>query len=88
MADKDLDAIRPMMPAGAKYFLVAPQGDRALPVAQLSARLQGLDCTPCASVEEGVRQALDAAEKVPGCILYIGGSNFVVAEAIGWFDSR
>lgn len=86
MADKDLDAIRPMMPAGAKYFLVAPKGDRALPVAQLSARLQGLDCTPCASVEDGVRQALDAAEKVPGCILYIGGSNFVVAEAVGLFD--
>ena len=86
MADKDLDAIRPMMPRDARYFLVAPQGDRALPVAELAARLQGLDCTACSSVQDGVRQALDAAKDRPDCILYIGGSNFVVAEAIGLFN--
>ena len=86
MADKDLDAIRPMMPEGARWFLVAPRGERALPAAQLARRLQGLDCTVCASVEDGVRQALAAAESTPGCILYIGGSNFVVAEAVPLFD--
>ena len=86
MADKDLDAIRPMMPEKARYFLVAPRGGRALPAAALAARMQGLDCTVCGSVQEGVRQALDAAEKTPDCILYIGGSNFVVAEAIGLFN--
>lgn len=85
MADKDLDAIRPMMPPDARYFLVAPQGGRALPVGTLAARMQGLDCTVCGSVQAGVRQALEAAETVPDCILYIGGSNFVVAEAIGSF---
>ena len=86
MADKDLDGIRPMMPPEAKYFAVAPRGERALPAQALATRLQGLDCTPCDSVEEGVRQALDAAKSIPGSILYIGGSNFVVAEAIGLFD--
>jgi len=86
MADKDLDAIRPMMPRQARWFLVAPRGERALPAAQLAARLEGLDCTVCGSVRDGVRQALDAARRIPGCILYIGGSNFVVAEAIGMFD--
>ncbi|MBR1578722.1 MAG: bifunctional folylpolyglutamate synthase/dihydrofolate synthase [Bacteroidales bacterium] len=86
MADKDLDAIRPMMPGGARWFLVAPHGDRALPAAQLAARMQGLDCTVCSSVQDGVRQALDAAKETPDCIVYIGGSNFVVAEAIGMFD--
>ena len=86
MADKDFDAIRPMMPGGARWFLVAPHGDRALPAAQLAARMQGLDCTVCGSVQDGVRQALDAAKEIPGCIVYIGGSNFVVAEAIGMFD--
>ena len=85
MADKDLDAIRPMMPPDARYVLVAPQGGRALPVGTLAARMQGLDCTVCGSVQAGVRQALEAAETVPDCILYIGGSNFVVAEAIGSF---
>ena len=86
MADKDLDAIRPMMPRDARYFLVAPRGGRALPAEALAARTEGLDRTVCGSVQEGVRQALDAAEKTPGCILYIGGSNFVVAEAIGMFN--
>ena len=86
MADKDLDAIRPLMPEHARYFLVAPRGERALPAERLAARMQGLDCVVCASVKDGVDQALDAARHIPGCILYIGGSNFVVAEAIGMFD--
>ena len=86
MADKDLDAIRPLMPPEAQYFLVAPRGERALPVEALAARLEGLRCTACDSVEAGVRQALDAASRTPGCILYIGGSTFVVAEAVGLFN--
>ena len=86
MADKDLDAIRPMMPPEAQYFLVAPRGERALPAETLGARLEGLRRTVCGSVGNGVRQALDAAKEAPGCILYIGGSNFVVAEAIEWFE--
>ena len=86
MADKDLAGIRPLMPADAKYFLVAPQGERALPAERLGAALEGLDRTVCGSVREGVRQALDAANRIPGCILYIGGSNFVVAEAVDMFN--
>ena len=86
MADKDLAAIRPLMPPDAQYFLVAPRGERALPVEELAARMEGLRCTVCGSVEAGVRQALDAASRTPGCILYIGGSTFVVAEAVGLFD--
>ena len=86
MADKDLAAIRPLMPPDAQYFLVAPRGERALPVEALAARMDGLRCTVCGSVEEGVRQALDAASRTPDCILYIGGSTFVVAEAVGLFD--
>ena len=86
MADKDLDAIRPMMPPDARYFLVAPRGARALPAEVLADRMRGLDRTVCGSVENGVHQALDAAKDIPGCILYIGGSNFVVAEAIRCFE--
>ena len=88
MADKDLDGIRPLMPAGAHYFLVAPKGERALPADALAARLKGLSCTVCGDVQAGVRQALEKARSTPGCILYIGGSNFVVAEAVGLFDNR
>ena len=86
MADKDLAGIRPLMPPQARYFLVAPEGDRALPVDRLAEGMAGLDCTVCGSVRDGVRQALDAAKDIPDCILYIGGSNFVVAEAIDMFN--
>ncbi len=86
MADKDLAAIRPLMPRGAQYFLVAPRGERALPVEALAARMEGLRYTICGDVASGVRQALDAASRTPGCILYIGGSTFVVAEALELFD--
>jgi dihydrofolate synthase/folylpolyglutamate synthase len=86
MADKDLDGIKPLMPRDARYFLVAPKGERALPADRLSARLAGFDCTVCGDVKDGVRQALEAARSTPGCLLYIGGSNFVVAEAVGLFD--
>lgn len=86
MADKDLDGIKPLMPQDAHYFLVAPRGDRALPVERLAERMAGFRCTACPSVQDGVRKALDAARALPGCILYIGGSNFVVAEAIDLFE--
>ena len=75
-----------MMPPDARYFLVAPRGARALPAEVLADRMRGLDRTVCGSVENGVRQALDAAKDIPGCIIYIGGSNFVVAEAIRCFE--
>ncbi|MDY6418257.1 MAG: folylpolyglutamate synthase/dihydrofolate synthase family protein, partial [Bacteroidales bacterium] len=86
MADKDLDGIKPLLPRDARYFLVAPKGERALPADRLAARLEGFDCTVCEDVKDGVRQALEAARSTPGCLLYIGGSNFVVAEAVGLFD--
>ena len=86
MADKDLDGIKPLLPRDARYFLVAPKGERALPADRLAARLEGFDCTVCGDVKDGVRQALEAARSTPGCLLYIGGSNFVVAEAVVLFD--
>jgi len=86
MADKDLDGIKPLLPRDAHYFLVAPQGERALPADKLATRLEGFDCTVCGEVQAGVRQALEAARNTPGSLLYIGGSNFVVAEAVGLFD--
>jgi hypothetical protein len=81
-----LDGIKPLLPRDARYFLVAPKGERALPADRLAARLEGFDCTVCGDVKDGVRQALEAARSTPGCLLYIGGSNFVVAEAVGLFD--
>ena len=87
MADKDLDSILPLMPPGARWMLVAPRGERALPAERLAERLAGLpgERTVCGSVEQGVRAAMEAAQAAPESIVYIGGSNFVVAEAIELF---
>jgi len=84
MADKDLDTITDLLPSKAKYILCAPQTPRALPVVALRARIMearpGLDCVTAASVKDAVEAAKALA--TPQTVIYIGGSAFVVAEAI------
>ena len=86
MADKDLDGIAPLMPSEAYYILVAPATARALPACELRERLAclrpGLRTCTAESVAEGVDAASRAAGSVPGALIYIGGSTFVVSEAI------
>ena len=85
MADKDLDSIIPIMPTGARYIFVAPATPRALPSEEILRRFSSLrgECAVTASsVAEGVRMALD---DVKG-LVYIGGSAFVVAEALPEFN--
>ena len=90
MADKDLDGIAPLMPAGARYILAAPDNQRALPAEDLLQRLSrlrpDLDCSAAGSVQNAVRQALDLAQDLPNPFIYIGGSTFVVAEALPLFN--
>ena len=90
MADKALDDIAPLMPAGARYILCAPDTPRALPAEILQTRLQALrpdlEILPSpgsAGVAEAVSEALRLA--APDTIIYIGGSTFVVAEALPLF---
>lgn len=89
MADKDLGGIAPLMPAGAEYFLVAPATSRSLPTAALRDRLAALRpdlrTTAAPSVAEGVRMALKKASEIPESLIYIGGSTFVVSEAVELF---
>ena len=92
MADKDLDSIVPLMPGSARYFLCAPAISRALPVSQLENRIRALrpelDLTACDSVGEAVARAVAYAssEKDSQPLVYLGGSNFVVAEALQKMD--
>ena len=90
MADKALDDIAPLMPAGARYILCAPDTPRALPAGELHSRLSALrpdlEILPSpgsAGVAEAVSEALRLA--APDTIIYIGGSTFVVAEALPLF---
>lgn len=82
MADKDLDTIKTLMPEDATYYLVAPATERSLPVEQLEARMQGFKCRSFPSVADGVREATKAASEDKHSLVYVGGSNFVVAECI------
>lgn len=84
MADKDLEGIAPFMPLNAKYYLCAPKTERSLEVEKLHHELSrmrpDLNLRACPSVAEAVGSALHDAS--PGSIIYIGGSTFVVAEAL------
>ena len=84
MADKALDDIAPLMPADADYRLCAPKGNRALPVQELHARLSmlrpELRLQDAPSVADAVKMAVSKSQIES--IIYIGGSTFVVAEAI------
>lgn len=89
MADKDLDGISPLMPSGARYILAAPETERALPVEVLAERLRSLrpdlDIRVGKSVADAVRTALELASEAPETLVYIGGSTFVVSEAVNCF---
>lgn len=82
MADKDLDAIIPLMPQSAKYIFTAPATPRALPAAEIARRF-GAPATVIDNVQDAVRKALELA--TPDTIIYIGGSTFVVSEALPLF---
>lgn len=92
MKDKDLDGIIPLMPLDADYVLVAPSSARAMDVDVLYGRcLEGLTARGMSadriirggSVEEGLAKAREMADTEPGkTLIYIGGSTFVVSEAV------
>jgi dihydrofolate synthase/folylpolyglutamate synthase len=85
MADKALDDIIPLMPRDAEYCFVTPNTPRALPAAQIAARFpKGADI--CGSVADGIRQAEKNATE--NSLIYIGGSTFVVSEAITYFETK
>jgi dihydrofolate synthase/folylpolyglutamate synthase len=103
MADKDLDAILPLMPRDATYIFTAPDTPRALPARELLQRfLSARGGSARAYAAESVRQAVQmaiglsqnlseqlsrsaSAESPAPPLIYLGGSSFVVAEALPLF---
>lgn len=89
MADKDLEGIAPLMPADAAYILVSPDTPRAMPHHTLFQKLSrlrpGLNLREAPCVADGITLALSLAG--PRDLVYIGGSTFVVTEAITYFDN-
>ena len=83
MADKDLDAIIPLMPKNARYIFTAPATPRALPAGEIARRFAA-QAVVIDSVQDAVRKALELSS--PDTIIYIGGSTFVVSEALPLFE--
>ena len=86
MADKDLDGIIPLMPMEATWIAVAPDTQRSMKAEDLFRRLDG--SLPGrvifgGTVAEGLALALERAGKSGAKpLIYIGGSTFVVSEAV------
>ena len=101
VADKDVDAVIHLMPEDADYVFTQAQGKRALQVDEVVARytafceasgreMRGIHAA--GTVVEAVRlaQELAAASKAgtPDArpLIYIGGSTYVVSEAVALFN--
>lgn len=83
VADKDIDHVLPLLPKEAKYYVCQAAIERALSDEELASKMsaQGLDAHPAGSVEQAIREA--NGDAAPDDILFIGGSCFVVGEALG-----
>ena len=82
MADKDLDAIIPLMSRKATYIFTSPATPRALPARDIADRFGGSSIV-IDNVQDAVKKALEIADR--DTIIYIGGSTFVVSEALPLF---
>lgn len=80
--DKDISAVLALLPADALYYFTQASIVRALPAEELQKQAKSLGLTGEAypSVKEAIRAALEEADQAD--FIFIGGSNFVVGEAL------
>lgn len=85
-ADKDVDTILSMMPRDARYLFTKPSGNRGLDAAEL-ARMDGrhgLRGETAETVADAVARV--RSEAVDGEYIFVGGSNFVVADLLAVWE--
>jgi len=80
--DKDIHSILELLPLDAEYYFCQPQLPRALDATELfsTASNMGLQGTVFPSVQDAIQAAKKDSDN--GDVLFIGGSSFVVAEAL------
>ena len=91
VADKDLEAVAEYMPAPDKrfhYIFTQASTDRALKASALRERLRpfGISGTITASVKKALESALARADS--NDLIFVGGSNFTVADALTALETR
>ncbi len=79
-ADKDVSAILDMMPKGARYIFCRPSGNRGMAADELQrlAASKGLSGEAIADVKAAAARAIASTRR--GGTVFIGGSNFVIAD--------
>lgn len=84
--DKDIRPALSTLPSNAEYYFTAPSVSRALSQHTLSAmaRCYGLQGRTFDSVSEAYGQALK--ESAPDDFIFVGGSNFVVADLLSGLE--
>lgn len=90
VSDKDVDTVLGLLPKSADYYFCNAPTPRALPAAKLAemAKQHGLKGEVYGSIDEALSAALshtsDAADLPRNVrpIVFVGGSNFVVCEAM------
>ncbi len=85
MADKDIEVLLAILPKDATYYFCRPNFERALNenVLQKKATEKGLTGLAYSSISEAVKTARLSAHNDD--FIFIGGSSFVVAEALESF---
>lgn len=81
-ADKDIDTNLALLPSSACYYFCTTASQRTLPAEELQQRAEaiGLRGRAYPSVEEALREVVALANA--GDLIFVGGSNFIVAELL------
>lgn len=92
--DKDVRSASRLLPLSCEYIFTQAKGSRAMPASELKEivgttlkEVSGTECVMRAEIVPDVRDAVYRAlgKASPEDLVFIGGSSYVVAEAIGCF---
>lgn len=89
VADKDVDAVLRLLPEEATYYFTQPNSHRALPAEELLGKWKVLHPMSKATAYKTVNEALTSAHAAATQedVIFIGGSNYVVGEAMKYYDN-
>lgn len=86
--DKDINSVLALMPKQAYYFFTQAAIQRAMPAEDFAslATQHGLQGEVCSSVPTAIEKTLAQAEETD--MIFIGGSTFIVADALPIFINK
>lgn len=86
--DKDVSGVLALLPKEARYYFTQASVNRALPAEQLCelATEAGLQGEAYPTVKSAVEAAMK--ESLPEDFIFVGGSNFIVADFLSMKNER